>query len=128
MAVKHLQEAGHSKIGLVSRDPDHPVSSTQIAAWRTACAYAEDEFQRRFIRVKSDNVPCEWSTLTRRFTLSRSAQNRSHGDHRLGRRSYAGALAACHDVAHPVPQNMSLVNIGDSPLLQFARPLQHHRR
>jgi DNA-binding LacI/PurR family transcriptional regulator len=33
-----------------------------------------------------------------------------------------GALAACHDAAHPVPQSMSLVNIGDSPLLQFARP------
>ena len=123
MAVKHLHEAGHSKIGLVSRDPDHPISSTQIAAWRSACAYVEDDFQRRLIRVESDNVAL-------RMQHAHKAVSRYLAAHKtevtaiigLDDEVILGALAACHDAAHPVPHDMSLVNIGDSPLLQFARP------
>jgi DNA-binding LacI/PurR family transcriptional regulator len=108
---------------MVSRDPDHPISMTQIAAWRSACAYDENEFRRRLIRVESDSVALRMQhahkAVSRYLTSHKTEVTAIIG---LDDEVMLGTLAACHDAAHPVPQNMSLVNIGDSPLLQFARP------
>lgn len=125
LAVARLKSAGHRRIALLSDHPDHAIDRVQIAAWRSCFAgeASQNELDARLIIV---NTPRFESSAEHAYQAVK-AFLQSQGDlvtamvslhDELG----MAALAACRDSNRAVPERMSLVNSGDSPIMAFAHP------
>ncbi len=123
IALAHLRDLGHRDVALLCNHPAGANESVQIAAWakhlgrnvgradwlieantpRFQCAsrYAYDAMTSWLSSPRSANVSailCVSDELT------------------------TGALCACRDFGHPVPDEMSLVNLNDTAVMEFSNP------
>ncbi|BCM91749.1 arabinose metabolism transcriptional repressor [Abditibacteriota bacterium] len=119
LAVHHLQDAGHIHIALVSDHPNHAVDRVQIGAWRAALAH---EAPQDLIVV---NTPRHESATEQ--TMERVKTYFEHGGKAtaiitLADEMALAAMAAVRATGRQVPQDVSLINSGNSPLLGVAHP------
>jgi LacI family transcriptional regulator len=125
LAVEYLRAAGHEKIALVSDDPDHANDRVQIAAWRSCFAgmLKTEEIERRLIVV---STPDYESLMQHTYQAVRRYLSSKHADATalicLIDEMTIATLAACRDSGRPVPDQMSVINSGNSSLMQFAHP------
>lgn len=123
LLVGHLQGAGHRAIGIVSSHPKHGV--VQIATWREACAphSSPAQLEDRLIRVRSPHYGALMhSTYATMRDYLQSPQVDVTALICLGAEMTLATMAACHSIGKPVPHKISVVNSGDSPLLEFSYP------
>ncbi len=123
LAVQHLHEAGHRAIGIVSNDPDHPVDRVQIAAWQACCNYDVAQVEKLVITI---GTPAYESVMRHTYDAVLRFLNTPPAEATalicIGDVMAMAVLAACRDAGRPVPEKMSLVNSGDSSLMEFAHP------
>ncbi len=119
LAMSHLQNAGHSHIALVSDHPTHAVDRVQIGAWRATLA---PDVPQDLIVV---NTPRHESATEQ--TMERVKTYFEHGGKATALITLAdemalASMAAVRAMGRQVPQDVSLVNSGNSPLLGVAHP------
>jgi DNA-binding LacI/PurR family transcriptional regulator len=125
LAVQHLRQHGHKRIGMLCDYINHPVTSVQVAKWRS-CFASEcppEELDRRLIVVETPRFACPTENAYRRVR----AYLQAHGDAVTalvctGDESAVAAMSACRDMGRPVPQAMSIVVSGDSSLAAHCNP------
>ncbi len=120
LAVERLREAGHVRIALVIQAPegDAPVS------WRLTAQNAVD---RQSIRVdildvvaplfESPMRPC-YEAVRRHLAEHPETTAFVTKSDELA----APTIAACRDAGRPVPESVSLVNLGNFPSMEFTNP------
>lgn len=126
LAVKHLKAAGHRRVALISNNVEHVVGRVQIATWKAAFGEeaAASLQEKRLIIVNVEDFHSRAQSAyaaVQNYLASGGADTTAliSTDDEMA----LGALAACHDAGYPVPQRMSLINSGDSTLLELARPV-----
>ena len=125
LAVQHLRQHGHARIGMLCDYINHPVTSVQVAKWRS-CFAAEcptAELDRRLIVVDTPRFDCPTQNAYRRMC----EYLRADGDAITalvctGDESAVAAMSACRDLGRPVPESMSIVVSGDSSLAAHCNP------
>jgi len=126
LAIQHLREHGHSRIGMLCDYINHPVTSVQVAKWRSCFASdcPADELDRRLIAVRTPRFECPTQNAYRRVR----EYLRERGDAAVtalvctGDESAVAAMSACRDEGRPVPEAMSIVVSGDSALAAHCNP------
>ncbi len=125
LLMGHLQGAGHRKIGIITKQPDHTVDQTQIATWKACCAaYATpQELRNRLIEVEmSHDLPEAVSMRegVRRYLGSRGADATALIC--LTDTCALATLAACREVGRTVPAQISVVASCNTTLLEMINP------
>jgi len=125
LAVQHLREHGHTRIGMLCDYINQPVTSVQVAKWRS-CFAAEcspEELDRRLIVVDTPRFECPTH-----YAYQRMRQHLREDGGAVtalvctSEESAVAALSACRDAGRPVPQSMSIVVSGDSSLAAHSNP------
>ena len=125
LAMQHLHSVGHRDIAIVSADPDHRVARVQIAAWRAAspASWNDDDFARRTIAV---DTPRHENRADRVYQTVRDYLAQDKGQTTalicLLEEMSLPILAACRDTNREAPEKMSLIAVGDNPMLVYAHP------
>ena len=125
LAVEHLRAHGHRRIGMLCDYINHPVTSVQVAKWRS-CFAAEcqpRELDQRLIVVDTPRFDCPTQNAYRR--VREYLEKDSGGITALvctGDESAVAAMSACRDMGRPVPEAMSIVVSGDSSLAAHCNP------
>jgi DNA-binding LacI/PurR family transcriptional regulator/DNA-binding transcriptional regulator YhcF (GntR family) len=126
MAVQHLREHGHTRIGMLCDYINHPVTSVQVAKWRScfAAECASDELDRRLIVVDTPRFDCPTQNAYRRMCeyLRDSRDHAVTGLVCTGDESAVAAMSACRDMGRSVPEGLSIVVSGDSSLAAHCNP------
>jgi len=125
MAVQHLRASGHRRIGMLCDYINHPVTSVQIAKWRSCFADEcdERELDRRLIVVDTPRFECPTHSAYQR--MKEVLRHNEAGLTALvctGDESAVAAMSACRDRGCPVPQKISIVVSGDSSLAAHCNP------
>lgn len=124
MAVAHLQERGHHAIALLCNHPGDANERVQVGAWRESLASGTPNAPARFLAAaQTPRYQC--ATQSAYAVVRRQLQTdwqQVTAMICLGDELALGALAACRDAERPVPDQMSLINSGDSSLMAFAHP------
>ena len=125
MAIQHLRRNGHTRIGMLCDYINHPVTSVQVAKWRSSFAAecAPRELDQRLIVVDTPRFECPTQNAYRRV-------GEYLRDHRgaitalvcTGDESAVAAMSACRDAGLSVPEGMSIVVSGDSSLAAHCNP------
>lgn len=124
-ATEHLVAAGHRKIGIVGNDPAERIAQVQIAGWRS-CVEAwcdSPTVASRIVWARAMHSSCIAKAA---YEAVKQALATAACDVTalitLNDELALGALAACRDSGRPVPERMSLINSGDSPMMEFNNP------
>lgn len=126
LAVGHLHRAGHQKIALVSDHPHHAIDRVQIAAWRSCLSGIEREIghsvPQDLIVIGTPRHECvtqyAFESIKAYFESGGTATAIITPSDEIA----VPALAACRATEKAVPDAVSLVNLGDSPLMSLAFP------
>jgi DNA-binding LacI/PurR family transcriptional regulator/DNA-binding transcriptional regulator YhcF (GntR family) len=126
LAIQHLREHGHERIGMLCDYINHPVTSVQVAKWRSSFASncPAEELERRLVAVRTPRFECPTENAYRRVR----EYLRAAGDAAVtalvctGDESAVAAMSACRDEGRPVPERMSIVVSGDSSLAAHCNP------
>lgn len=126
LAVQHLREHGHTKIGMLCDYINHPVTSVQVAKWRS-CFAADcpaDELERRLIVVRTPRFECPTQNAYRRVREYLREEGAAAVTALVctGDDSAVAAMSACRDEGRPVPEAMSIIVSGDSALATHCNP------
>ena len=125
MAVRHLRDHGHTRIGMLCDYTNQPVTSVQVAKWRS-CFAAEvlpGELERRLIVVDTPRFECPTQ-----YAYQRVREYLRDNDAAVtalvctGDESAVAAMSACRDAGLAVPQGMSIAVSGDSSLAAYSNP------
>lgn len=130
LALEHLQSAGHERVALLCNHSHSPNEQVQIAAWRRWFENGPRAFfdlETHFVEANTPPYQC-----ATRFAFN-ATKSWLHGAQQNGAtRATAlisvsdelalGALAACREANLHVPRDLSLVNLNDSALMEFAHP------
>ena len=125
MAVQHLRSRGHRRIGMLCDYTNHPVTSVQVAKWRSCFATEcdEKELARRLIVV---DTPCFECPTHYAYERMREVLRKNEAGLTAlvctGDESAVAAMSACRDRKRPVPEEMSIVVSGDSSLAAHCNP------
>ena len=119
LAMRHLQSAGHSHIALVSDHPSHAVDRVQIGAWRAALAPDAPQDLIVVDTPRHENVMEETRDRVQDY-LQKGGKATALVT--LSDEMAMAALAAVRALGRQVPDDVSLVNSGDSALLGMAHP------
>lgn len=119
LAVRHLQDAGHSHIALVSDHPGHAVDRVQIGAWRAALSPGAPQ---DLIVVNTPRHESATEQAMERVKTYFENGGRATAMVTLADEMALAAMAAVRATGRQVPQDVSLVNSGNSPLLGVAHP------
>lgn len=125
LLMKYLQESGHRKIGIISKQPDHTVDQHQIATWKACCAaYATpQELQKRLITVEMRHDAPEAVSIREAVC---NYLNSSNADVTalicLSETCALATLAACREAGLTVPNEMSVVASCNTTLLEMINP------
>ncbi|HSU69567.1 MAG TPA: substrate-binding domain-containing protein [Tepidisphaeraceae bacterium] len=125
MAVQHLRSRGHRRIGMLCDYINHPVTSVQIAKWRSCFAEECDqkELDRRLIVVDTPRFECPThSAYERMREVLRKNEAGLTALVCTGDESAVAAMSACRARKCPVPEKMSIVVSGDSSLAAHCNP------
>jgi DNA-binding LacI/PurR family transcriptional regulator len=125
VAIEHLRGKGHTRIGMFCDYTNQPVTSVQVAKWRSAFAseLSESDLDRRLIVVDTPRFECPTQ-----YAYERMRQYLTERPNELtalvctGDESAVAAMSACRDSGYPVPQRMSVVVSGDSSLAAYSNP------
>jgi DNA-binding LacI/PurR family transcriptional regulator len=125
IAIDHLRSKGHRRIGMLCDYTNQPVTSVQVAKWRSSFAseLSESELDRRLIVVDTPRFECptQYAYERMRRYLAEHPQELTAlvctGDE-----SAVAAMSACREASRPVPQRMSVVVSGDSSLAAHSNP------
>ncbi len=125
LAMKHLQDAGHREIAVVSAHPDHRVDRVQIATWRAASPADWDE-DHRTRRTIVANTPRHESRADHVYHTVRHYLTHDGGHTTalicLLEDMAMPVLAACRHAGREAPEKMSMVVSGNNPMLAYAHP------
>ncbi len=125
LLVEHLQSAGHRKIGIISKQPQHTVDQTQIATWKACCAAhaTPQELDNRLIRVEiKRDVPEAVCTREAVKSYLNSPQADATALICLTDTCALATLAACRDTGRAVPEQISVVASCNTTLLEMINP------
>ena len=128
LMMGHLQEAGHRAIGFISKHPTHPIDRLRITTWKECSARdaTPEELEQRLIVVDLAHAGPTQSDMHLTFAAVRAYLESPHCDVTAllcgGDTTAMGTLAACRAVGRPVPEKMSLVSAGDTPMMEFHNP------
>ncbi|HEY2585595.1 MAG TPA: substrate-binding domain-containing protein [Tepidisphaeraceae bacterium] len=125
IAIDHLRGKGHSRIGMLCDYTNQPVTSVQVAKWRSSFAseLSEAELDRRLIVVDTPRFECPTQYAyerMRRYLVERPGEITALVC--TGDESAVAAMSACREMGCPVPQCMSVVVSGDSSLAAHSNP------
>jgi DNA-binding LacI/PurR family transcriptional regulator len=125
MALEHLGEHGHHKIGLLTHDVEHPVVVSQIETWReyyhgTAEA---SKLNKRFIHAP---IPEFQSGAAAHYDAVKSYLASPDADITalicLDNTAALGAFGACRAMGLSVPNDLSLISTLDDEVMQYINP------
>jgi GntR family transcriptional regulator, arabinose operon transcriptional repressor len=125
IAIDHLRGRGHRRIGMLCDYTNQPVTSVQVAKWRSSFAseLSESELDRRLIVVDMPRFECPTQYAYERM---RRYLTEHPGELTAlvctGDESAVAAMSACRDTGHPVPDRISVVVSGDSSLAAYSNP------
>ncbi|HEY3331804.1 MAG TPA: LacI family DNA-binding transcriptional regulator [Capsulimonadaceae bacterium] len=125
LAVRHLREAGHQRIALVPQAPPIESGIRQRSRWRELMSerFSEADIDAMLIEI---DVPLFRCPSQQAYEAIRSYLSRETvpvtAMITLGDEIAIGVMQACRDAGRSVPESISLVNVGDSPLLAMANP------
>jgi DNA-binding LacI/PurR family transcriptional regulator len=125
LAVEHLRRHGHTRIGMLCDYVNHPVTSVQVAKWRSCFGNecSPRELDQRLIVVDTPRFDCPTENAYRRM---REYLGRHGGAITAlvctGDESAIAAMSACRDAGLSVPQDLSIVVSGDSSLAAHCNP------
>jgi DNA-binding LacI/PurR family transcriptional regulator len=125
LAIQHLRRHGHTRIGMLCDYINHPVTSVQVAKWRSSFA-AECPpagLDQRLIVVDTPRFECPTQNAYQRMREYLAG----HPDAITalvctGDESAVAAMSACRDAGLSVPEGMSIVVSGDSSLAAHCNP------
>lgn len=118
-AVRHLLSLGHQRIGLISGNEEaHPITDQRIQGYRRALTESHLEQEARFTAVG------DWSFESGyRMTLHLLAQEpRPTALFVLGEVMAAGALKAARRMGLCVPDDVALVTVASTSLVEYTWP------
>jgi len=127
MAIDYLRANGHANIGLIVANPNHSVSTVQIAAWKDCFNDVPSEIlSSRMIPVDVPSYSCgvEFGyEQIRRYLIDAGHQgNRPTAFFCCNDELALSALAACRDEGCPCPEKISIVCACDSPQMAYGEP------
>ncbi|MDR3706677.1 MAG: GntR family transcriptional regulator [Capsulimonadaceae bacterium] len=124
-ATSYLAAAGHRKIALVANNPQERMRQVQIASWRS-CVEALDDpaaVEKRLISAQSPHAHCMARSAYQAVrTFLESEQNDITALISVDDHIAMGTMAACRDAGYDVPDQLSLINCGDSDMMEFGSP------
>lgn len=115
LAVDHLQNHGHQRIGLVGSiiQEDHPLMELQVQYWRQAmmaAGLARDTMPKHIIRL--DRVPAGGVAMSAYEAVKKyydQQRIRATALITLSEEAAIGAAAALHELGRAVPDDVSLI-------------------
>jgi DNA-binding LacI/PurR family transcriptional regulator len=125
LAVQHLRDNGHTRIGMLCDYINHPVTSVQVAKWRSCFASecSAQDLDERLIVVDTPRFDCPTENAYRRM---REYLNEHGGAITAlvctGDESAVAAMSACRDAGLAVPEDLSIIVSGDSSLAAHCNP------
>ncbi|RYX81773.1 GntR family transcriptional regulator [bacterium] len=119
LAMRHLQEAGHTHIAMVSDHPNHAIDRVQIGAWRAALSAGTPQDL-----IVVDTPRHESATEQTLLRVQAYFENGGKATAliTLADEMALASMAAARATGRQVPEHVSLVNSGNSPLLAVAHP------
>jgi DNA-binding LacI/PurR family transcriptional regulator/DNA-binding transcriptional regulator YhcF (GntR family) len=125
LAIQHLRSHGHTRIGMLCDYINHPVTSVQVAKWRSSFAAecAGKELDRRLIVVDTPRFDCPTQNAYQR--VREYLAERPGAITALvctGDESAVAAMSAARDAGLSVPEGLSIVVSGDSSLAAHCNP------
>ena len=125
MAVEYLRARGHERIGMLCDYTNQPVTSVQVAKWRSCFAgdVSDEELDRRLIAVETPRFECPTQ-----YAYQRMRRHLAEDGPKLtaivstGEESAVAAMSACRDAGISVPRQLSIVVSGDSSLAAHCNP------
>jgi len=125
LAIQHLRRHGHTRIGMLCDYINHPVTSVQVAKWRSSFAAEcpSKELEQRLIVVDTPRFECPTQNAYQR--VGEYLRDRPGAITALvctGDESAVAAMSACRDAGLSVPEGMSIVVSGDSSLAAHCNP------
>ncbi|HEY3332770.1 MAG TPA: substrate-binding domain-containing protein [Capsulimonadaceae bacterium] len=125
IAVDHLRSFGHRDIALAVQVPTVETSQLQVAAFRRllAAEFGVVGADERVIEVVTPRYECpsqrSYDAVSQYFR-KRGADTTALIT--LGDEITLGTLPACRDARRSVPDAVSIINVGDAPLMALAEP------
>ncbi|MDR3708716.1 MAG: GntR family transcriptional regulator [Capsulimonadaceae bacterium] len=122
MAFEHLKEHGHKRIAVVAQFPSE--CGNEMIPWeREILAIMEaagDDFD--LVRVDTPVFHSPTKKTYARIQRYLAEHPETTAFTTMGDELALGLAAACRDAKRPVGQSISLVNIGDSDIMEFMTP------
>ncbi len=128
LIMEHLRQAGHEAIGFITTNPAHPIELLRIATWKACCspALTPAQIERRLLALANLKIQPGISTTHPIYQAMCARLARPELDVTAlicsGDRTTVATLAACRANGYDVPAKMSVVTIGDSPMMEFYNP------
>ena len=116
LIADHLHSLGHKRIALLHNNSGHPIENIQIAVWRAVTEGAPE----LPAEVPTGAQPVEYAFQAVSRALVRN--ERFTALIALNDELAQGALAAFNENGIRVPEQISLVSIGDTPFCRYAVP------
>ena len=125
LAIARLRALGHRNIGLLSNHAADPIDALRRATWDAEMAPQTSPAQRKRWLLQAHAQPDqEVAEATYAGVRAWLETGRADVTALLCTREHAAlaALAACQDSGWPVPEKISILTFGNSPILPFVRP------
>lgn len=128
LIMEHLRGVGHEAIGFITLNPQQSIERIRIATWKACCnpALTPAQIERRLF-VLPDLKPQRGISrphLIHRAICAQLARPELDMTALIcsGDTTTLATLAACQANGYDVPSKMSVVAIGDSPIMEFYNP------
>jgi len=124
IAIRLLVDAGHREIAIVSQFPSDPADESHAVGWQKAfmTLYRSLDYPLQLVRVHTPLMYSPTQQAYEELMAFLPAHPEITGIISKGDELTVGILAACRDSGRPVPEAISVVNVGDSPLMKFGVP------
>lgn len=121
LAVQHLHDLGHREIAFLCNHPHSANERVQIAAWKKRVS--PQRCQNWLIETNTPQFEC----ASRYAYDAMSNWLETHHGHATALVSVSdeltmGALSACRDADVAVPGDLAIINLNDSPAMEFSNP------
>jgi len=125
-AVAYLRSMGHEKIGMVTADPRYKFEVQRLAAWRECFGDVNPDLL--YQRVINVYTPPFERGATYAYKATLEYLNSKNKDERVtafissSEEITLGVMAAYRDSGFTVPDDISIINHGDSDVMCFSNP------
>lgn len=122
LAMRRFHEAGHTKIAFITDNPGREIDRVRIATWRGGLGAAQNNSNDDLIVIDTppheDQISATFESVKAYFEKGGQAT----AFITLGDEMAVATLAACRAVGKSVPDEVSLINSGNTPLASVAYP------